>query len=66
MGTAFAPVRDRDEPGRGFTHKLGDVVTVRSPTQGALSNRVNYCDKIAPWSFGAVELMRNLSARGLI
>jgi fumarylacetoacetate (FAA) hydrolase family protein len=66
LGTAFAPLQDRDEPGHGFTHKLGDVVTVRSPTLGALSNRVNHCDKIAPWSFGVTELMRNLSARGLI
>jgi len=66
LGTAFAPVHDRDEPGHGFTHKLGDVVTVRSPSLGALSNRVNYCDKIAPWSFGVIDLMRNLSARGLI
>jgi fumarylacetoacetate (FAA) hydrolase family protein len=66
MGTAFAPVQDRDEPGHGFTHKLGDVVTVRSATLGALSNRINYCDRIAPWTFGLSELMRNLSARGLI
>ena len=66
MGTAFAPVQDREEPGHGFTHKLGDVVTVRSPTLGALSNRINYCDRIAPWTFGLGELMRNLSARGLI
>jgi len=66
LGTAFAPVQDRDEPGRGFTHKLGDVVTVRSSTLGALSNRINYSDRIAPWTFGACELMRNLSARGLI
>jgi fumarylacetoacetate (FAA) hydrolase family protein len=66
LGTAFAPLQDRDEPGHGFTHKLGDVVTVRSPTLGALSNRVNHCDKIEPWTFGVVDLMRNLSARGLI
>jgi fumarylacetoacetate (FAA) hydrolase family protein len=66
LGTAFAPLQDRDEPGHGFTHKLGDVVTVRSPSLGALSNRINHCDKIAPWSFGVAELMRNLSARGLI
>ena len=66
MGTAFAPVQDRDEQGHGFTHKLGDVVTVRSPTLGALSNRINYCDRITPWTFGVCELMRNLSARGLI
>jgi len=66
LGTAFAPIQDRDERGRGFTHKLGDVVTVRSPSLGALSNRISYSDRIAPWTFGACELMRNLSARGLI
>src|SRR5690242_12129544 len=66
LGTAFAPVQDRGEPGRGFTHKLGDVVTIRSASLGALSNRINYCDRIAPWTFGVSELMRNLSARGLI
>ena len=66
LGTAFAPTQDRGEPGRGFTHKLGDVVTVRSPTIGALSNRINHCDRIAPWTFGVTELMRNLSERGLI
>jgi fumarylacetoacetate (FAA) hydrolase family protein len=66
LGTAFAPVQDRAEPGHGFTHKLGDVVTVSSPTLGALSNRVNYCDRIAPWTYGVTDLMRNLAARGLI
>jgi len=66
LGTAFAPVQDRGEPGRGFTHKLGDVVTIRSTTLGALSNRINYCHRIAPWTFCVGELMRNLSARGLI
>jgi len=66
LGTAFAPVHDRGEPGRGFTHKLGDVVTIRSPSLGALSNRINHCDRIEPWTFGVSELMRNLSARGLI
>jgi fumarylacetoacetate (FAA) hydrolase family protein len=66
LGTAFAPTQDRGEPGRGFTHKLGDVVTVRSPTIGALSNRINHCDRIAPWTFGVTELMRNLSERGFI
>ena len=30
LGTLFAPVEDRDAPGKGFTHKLGDVVTVSS------------------------------------
>src|SRR4029453_11107985 len=31
LGTLFAPVQDRDEPGRGFTHKVGDVVRITSP-----------------------------------
>jgi fumarylacetoacetate (FAA) hydrolase family protein len=66
MGTAFAPTQDRGEPGHGFTHKLGDVVTVRCASFGALSNRINHCDRIEPWTFGVSELMRNLSARGLI
>jgi fumarylacetoacetate (FAA) hydrolase family protein len=66
LGTAFAPTQDRGEPGHGFTHKLGDVVTVRSPALGALSNQVDHCDRIAPWSYGLAELMRNLAARGLI
>ena len=28
LGTMFAPTEDRDVAGSGFTHKLGDVVTV--------------------------------------
>jgi fumarylacetoacetate (FAA) hydrolase family protein len=66
LGTAFAPTQDRGEAGRGFTHQVNDVVTVSSPTLGALSNRVDYCDRIAPWTFGVTELMTNLAARGLI
>jgi len=66
LGTAFAPTQDRGEAGRGFTHKLGDVVTIRSPSLGTLSNRIGYCDRIAPWTFGVGDLMRNLAVRGLI
>jgi len=66
LGTAFAPTQDRGEPGRGFTHELGDVVTISSPALGALSNRINYCNRIAPWTYGVSDLMRNLAARGLI
>ena len=66
LGTAFAPTQDRDERGHGFTHKVGDVVTVRSRHLGALVNRVDHCHRIAPWSFGISALMRNLSERGLI
>ena len=35
LGTLFAPTEDRDVPGEGFTHKLGDVVTISSPGLGA-------------------------------
>ncbi len=65
-GTMFAPVEDRGEPGRGFTHKLGDIVTISAERLGALTNRVGHSDKIAPWTFGAVALMRSLAARGLL
>ncbi|GHD57533.1 fumarylacetoacetate hydrolase [Thalassobaculum fulvum] len=65
-GTLFAPTKDRDAPGQGFTHKLGDVVTIRSARLGALVNRVGRADRIPPWTFGAGALMRNLARRGLI
>ena len=66
LGTMFAPVKDRDAPGRGFTHKTGDIVTIATPELGALANRVMPTDEAEPWSFGTADLMRNLSKRGLI
>jgi fumarylacetoacetate (FAA) hydrolase family protein len=66
LGTMFAPTVDRFAPGKGFTHVVGDVVTVTTPRLGALVNRVNHCDKIAPWVFGTGALMRNLARRGLL
>jgi fumarylacetoacetate (FAA) hydrolase family protein len=66
LGTAFAPTQDREAPGRGFTHRLGDVVSIRAKPLGTLVNRVNHCHRIAPWTFGVTALMRNLSERGLI
>jgi len=65
-GTMFAPVEDRYQKGGGFTHAIGDIVTIASPKLGRLINRVNHTDKIAPWSFGAGALMQNLAARGLL
>ena len=65
-GTMFAPVQDRRGPGQGFTHEIGDVVTVATPKLGALVNRVNRTDAIAPWTFGARALMGNLARRGLL
>jgi len=65
-GTLFAPIEDRDAPGKGFTHKLGDVVTISAPKLGSLVNRMKRTDECAPWTFGVSHLMRNLAARGLI
>ncbi|MCC6262790.1 MAG: fumarylacetoacetate hydrolase family protein [Bryobacterales bacterium] len=66
LGTMFAPVMDRDEPGKGFTHKLGDIVRIRSRSLGMLANRVNHSEAIEPWTFGLASLMRNLAKRGLL
>lgn len=66
LGTMFAPTDDRHEPGQGFTHVIGDEVTIRSERLGALVNRVDHADRIAPWTFGAAALMRNLARRGLL
>ena len=65
-GTMFAPVQDRDVPGIGFTHKLGDWVTISNERLGALVNRVERSDRVAPWVFGIGALMRNLARRGLL
>jgi fumarylacetoacetate (FAA) hydrolase family protein len=66
LGTMFAPIEDRDAPGRGFTHKAGDVVRVSTPRLGALENKVTSCGEAPPWSFGLSDLMRNLAGRGLL
>jgi fumarylacetoacetate (FAA) hydrolase family protein len=65
-GTMFAPVVDRGAPGLGFTHQRGDLVAIASPELGTLINRVETCERIEPWSFGARALMRNLASRGLL
>jgi fumarylacetoacetate (FAA) hydrolase family protein len=65
-GTLFAPTQDRDSKGKGFTHKLGDVVRIRSEKLGTLQNRVAYCDRAPRWEFGISALMKNLHARGLL
>ncbi len=66
LGTMFAPVQDRDVPGMGFSHKIGDVVTIKSDKLGALSNRMRHAHDCEPWTFGATQLMRNLARRRLI
>ena len=66
LGTLFAPVQDRDEPGHGFTHKVGDSVAISTPRLGRLVNRVVTSKEAAPWSFGLAAMMANLSKRGLL
>ena len=67
LGTMFAPTQDRPIPGRasgeGFTHVLGDIVSVSTPELGRLVNRVNTSDKIAPWTYGVLALMKDLARR---
>ena len=66
LGTLFAPVEDRDTPGQGFTHKIGDIVTVAAPELGALTNRIRHSSDCAPWTYGASHLMRHLASRRLL
>jgi fumarylacetoacetate (FAA) hydrolase family protein len=66
LGTMFAPTEDRDAKGMGFTHKVGDIVTIRAPELGSLVNRMTTSDKAPPWTFGTADLMRNLARRGLL
>ncbi len=66
LGTMFAPTEDRDVPGMGFSHKIGDLVKIRSDKLGALINRMRHTDDCEAWSFAATHLMRNLAKRRLI
>jgi fumarylacetoacetate (FAA) hydrolase family protein len=65
-GTMFAPTQDRFGPGQGFTHAVGDEVTVSTPKLGALTNTVKHCDQITPWTYGSRALMRDLAKRYLL
>jgi fumarylacetoacetate (FAA) hydrolase family protein len=63
LGTMFSPIQDRDGAGQGFTHHLGDRVTIATPTLGALVNHVGRSDALPPWRYGLRALMRDLAAR---
>ena len=52
LGTMFAPVADRDAPGKGFTHRQGDIVAVSADKLGRLTNRMRHCEDCPPWEFG--------------
>jgi fumarylacetoacetate (FAA) hydrolase family protein len=66
LGTLFAPTKDRDAPGMGFTHHIGDRVAISEPHLGALENTVRLSTEAPEWTFGTAALMRNLAARGLL
>jgi fumarylacetoacetate (FAA) hydrolase family protein len=66
LGTLFAPTEDRDVPGEGFTHKLGDVVEIASPKLGCLTNTVQLSTECDEWTFGIRDLMSNLARRNLL
>ena len=66
LGTMFAPVKDREGPGKGFTHKMGDIVSISTPSLGTLSNRVRQATDCAPWNYGASHLLRDLAKAGLL
>ncbi len=66
LGTMFAPIQDRDIENEGFTHKVGDVVTISNERLGQLVNTVHHCANCQPWTFGFSDLMRNLASRGLL
>ncbi|MCC5904337.1 MAG: fumarylacetoacetate hydrolase family protein [Halomonas sp.] len=63
LGTMFSPIQDRDGKGQGFTHHLGDRVTIATPALGALVNSVGRSDQLPPWTYGIRELMRHLARR---
>jgi fumarylacetoacetate (FAA) hydrolase family protein len=66
LGTMFAPVKDRGESGKGFTHRRGDIVTIASEKLGVLVNRVQLSTECPPWTYGASHLMRDLARAGLL
>jgi fumarylacetoacetate (FAA) hydrolase family protein len=62
-GTLFAPVQDRGDAGKGFTHMVGDIVTIASDGLGSLTNRVRLSTDCPPWTEGIRSLMASLAAR---
>jgi fumarylacetoacetate (FAA) hydrolase family protein len=66
MGTSFTPLKDRRAAGEGFTHEIGDVVTISSRELGTLVNTVDLSTNCPAWTFGIADLMRNLAGRHLL
>lgn len=66
LGTMFAPVKDRDGVGQGFTHKTGDIVSISTPALGTLRNEVDLSTHCPPWTYGASHLLRDLARADLL
>ncbi len=66
LGTMFAPTKDREDVGKGFTHRPADRVTVATQRLGRLVNRMRTSDGCEPWTSGISALMANLARRRLI
>ncbi|MFB2555715.1 fumarylacetoacetate hydrolase family protein [Herbiconiux liangxiaofengii] len=66
LGTMFAPIVDRDDADKGFTHKRGDIVRISAGELGSLVNQVEASERCEPWEFGIGSLMRNLAGRKLL
>jgi fumarylacetoacetate (FAA) hydrolase family protein len=63
-GTLFAPVQDRGEAGKGFTHRVGDRVEISSPRLGMLANTVALCEELPPWEYGLRDFFAYLAGQG--
>ena len=66
LGTMFSPTQDRRGAGQGFTHEVGDRVSISAPQLGCLINEVDTSDACPEWTFGVGALMRNLVKRGVL
>lgn len=62
-GTMFAPTQDRGAKGKGFTHAIGDMVTISSKNLGTLKNWVNHCHQIPKWDYGTLAFIKYLKKR---
>src|SRR3546814_12715586 len=62
-GTLFAPTQDRGQPGKGFTHKVGDRVSISAPRLGRLTNGVTTSRDAPPWEIGIAAFIRNQLGR---
>lgn len=65
-GTLFAPIKDRGEVGKGFTHEYGDKVKIHSPKLGCLLNEVTSSVDAPSWDMGISALVRNLQNRDML